>query len=104
MGESMPSVSILTPVYNGLRTLERAVASVLNQTFGDWELLIADDGSTDETYAIASRWSEVDERIRAVRQEQNRGHAAVRNLALRHAGADAVPMDPRRRARTPARR
>lgn len=56
--DSTPSVSIGMPVYNCAATLEIAVRSILNQMFEDWELLLIDDGSTDETADLAKRYSD----------------------------------------------
>ena len=45
-------VSVIMPVHNGVGTINRAIASVSSQTLGEWELLVVDDGSTDETYEL----------------------------------------------------
>jgi len=70
-----PKVSIGVPVYNGERYLAEAVESALAQTFGDFELLISDNGSTDGTAAIARDLAARDPRIRYLRHEENRGAA-----------------------------
>lgn len=67
-----PVISVLLPVYNGARHLERAVQSVLDQSFGDFECLILDDGSSDGAPAILDRLAASDDRIRLIRRE-NRG-------------------------------
>jgi len=75
----MPLVTIAISVFNGAEELPRAVDSVLNQTFTDFELLILDDGSTDETWSVCEQLAETDSRIRAVRQENmGRGAALAR--------------------------
>lgn len=62
-----PKVAIVTPVYNGAAFLAEAIESVLAQSYGDWEHVIADNGSTDETFAVAQRYAARDPRIRALR-------------------------------------
>ena len=59
----MPKVSIITPAYNAAPFLEQTVKSVQAQTFNDWEMIIVDDCSKDDTYALAKRLSEADNRI-----------------------------------------
>jgi glycosyltransferase involved in cell wall biosynthesis len=78
----MPLVTVIMPAYNVAQYLREAVESVVAQTYRDWELVIVDDGSTDETGAIARECLKLDGRIRLVRQE-NRGLAGARNTALR---------------------
>ncbi|MCI5779451.1 MAG: glycosyltransferase [Lentisphaeria bacterium] len=75
--------SILIPVYNGEKTIARAVDSALAQTCGDFELLICDDGSTDGTGAILARYAERDSRIRVLKHERNRGGLCARNTLIR---------------------
>jgi glycosyltransferase involved in cell wall biosynthesis len=73
------------PVYNGAAFVERAVRSVQAQTFTDWELLVVDDGSTDDSHERVCRLAAADGRIRAWRLPENRGPSAARNHALRQA-------------------
>lgn len=68
-----PRVTIGLPVYNGAATLESAVRPLLAQTFGDFELLISDNASTDATREVAERLAAEDPRIRYVRQPVNLG-------------------------------
>ncbi len=82
----MARVSIVIPAYNSAAVLGSAVASVLAQGYDDWELIVADDGSTDATAEVAASL----ERVRLVRAERNGGPAAARNLALRHASGELV--------------
>jgi glycosyltransferase involved in cell wall biosynthesis len=79
-----PAVSIITPAYNASASLAETVASVLAQTFKDFELLIVDDGSTDRTLELARQWERADDRIRLL-SRTNAGSAAARNAAMRHA-------------------
>ena len=75
-----PRISIGLPVYNGERYLQLAIDSVLAQTFGDFELIISDNASTDDTEAICRANASRDGRIRYVRQASNVG--VVRNFNL----------------------
>ena len=77
-----PVVSIMMPAYNAEKYIGQAIESVLAQTFQDWELLIVNDGSTDRTPEIISRYP--DARIRTFHQA-NGGEASARNTALAHA-------------------
>ena len=71
----MAKVSVIIPTHNRWQLLTKAVASVLNQTMTDWELIISDDGSTDETPMLAADLARQDQRISVVRSEKNRGVA-----------------------------
>jgi glycosyltransferase involved in cell wall biosynthesis len=74
----IPRLSIGLPVYNGERFLAGTIESLLGQTFGDFELIIADNASTDSTRAICERYAAQDIRIRYVRSDVNAG--AARNF------------------------
>jgi glycosyltransferase involved in cell wall biosynthesis len=83
-----PSVSVITIFWNAARFLGEAVASVLAQTYADWELLLVDDGSTDAGPALARAYAAGHPgRVRYLEHpgRQNRGMSASRNLGLRHA-------------------
>lgn len=84
-----PLVSILIPAYNAAPFLSRSVASALGQTYDNIEVVIVDDGSTDETPAIADRLAEQDTRIKVVHQE-NRGLAEARRSGINAATADYI--------------
>jgi len=68
---TMPKISILLPTYNGGLYIEEAIKSVLGQTYQDWELLILDDASTDNTEQISTRYSKIDHRIIYIKNERN---------------------------------
>jgi glycosyltransferase involved in cell wall biosynthesis len=70
---NVPKVSIGMPVYNGEKFIHDALNSILAQTFTDFELIISDNGSTDSTEAICRVYAEKDDRIRYVRQVENKG-------------------------------
>jgi glycosyltransferase involved in cell wall biosynthesis len=78
-------VSVIMPARDAAATLGAAIASVRAQTFGDWELLIADDASTDATFELAAAAAAADSRIRAL-QVGGVGPAGARNAALERAG------------------
>jgi glycosyltransferase involved in cell wall biosynthesis len=76
----LPEVSIIIPAYNRCDLLKRALRSVLGQTYGEWEAIVVDDGSTDETDAVRGEFP--DARFRFIRHLANRGPAAARNTAI----------------------
>ncbi|NPA34056.1 MAG: glycosyltransferase family 2 protein [Chlorobi bacterium] len=75
----MPKVSVIIPAYNAEKFLSEAVASVVLQTFKDWECIIVNDASTDGTLNIARIWAQYDKRIKVVPLEKNVGLASARN-------------------------
>lgn len=79
MASSAPRVSVGIPVYNGEAYLEQAVSSLLGQTYPDFELIISDNASTDETEAICSDFARRDRRVRYNRNDENIGAAANYN-------------------------
>ena len=81
---NLPKVSVIIPTHNRASLMREAVASVQAQTFTDWELLIVDDGSTDETPDVAKALCERDARVRYLRQD-NQGVAEARNMAIQAA-------------------
>ncbi len=89
--EPPPRVSIIVPAWNAAAYLGETIAGVQAQTVSHWELLLVDDGSTDDTGAIARAFAAGDSRIRAIRQE-NAGASAARNrgFAESHSAAPFV--------------
>lgn len=81
----MPLVSIITPSWNVERFIGETIESVQAQTVDDWELLIADDCSTDQTATIVSRYAASDARIKLIRQPRNGGPALARQAAIDNA-------------------
>jgi len=81
-------VSVVLPTFNRGYCLERAIRSVLGQTYPDWELIVVDDGSTDDTQAVLESFK--DSRIRVFRHSVNRGVAAGRNTGLAAARGDFI--------------
>lgn len=77
--DNFPLVSIIMPVYNGGKFIGEAIQSVLTQTYQNWELLIIDDGSTDDTESVIMARSDI--RIQYIKQ-QHKGVSAARNMGL----------------------
>ena len=75
-----PAVSVVVPVFNGEKTIERALVSILVQTFTDFEIIVVDDGSTDLTVEAVSR--KYGEQLRLIEHRKNRGAAAARNTGI----------------------
>lgn len=88
MTEEQPTISIVMPTYQRGKVIERAVRSVLQQSYDNWQLIIVDDGSTDSTQEVVARFA--DSRITYVRHEANRGCAAARNTGLSAVRGDLV--------------
>ena len=76
-------VSIITPTYNCARFIEETIRSVQAQTYTNWEMIISDDCSTDNTREVLAPYLESDSRIKYICNEKNRGAAVTRNNALR---------------------
>jgi glycosyltransferase involved in cell wall biosynthesis len=86
-------VSVIIPAYNDAATVERTIASVLSQTYSDLEVLVVDDGSTDETALLVQHMADVDPRIRLLRKA-NGGLVSARNYGIAHAGGEFIaPID-----------
>lgn len=86
-----PLVSILMPAYNAQDTIAAAIRSVLAQTRDEWELIVVDDGSTDQTLQIARELAATDPRIQ-VHTQQNAGVGQARNAAATHANAEMFAL------------
>lgn len=75
-------VSIITPAYNAASYVGETIESVLSQDYTDWEMIIVDDCSPDDTLEVLEGWQERDARIKVIPAEKNGGPAAARNIAL----------------------
>lgn len=80
--KSVPVFSVVVPVYNADRYLNKALQSILDQDFTDFELILVDDGSTDESFAVLEAFAEKDARIIVLNNEVNRGAAEARNRGI----------------------
>ena len=85
----MPKVSIIVPVYKVEKYLDRCIQSILNQIEKDWELLLIDDGSPDNSGIICERYASVDSRI-IVYHKTNGGVSSARNLGLDYAKGEWI--------------
>lgn len=85
----MPTISVIVPIYNTAAYLSRCIESLVNQTYSDLQIILIDDGSTDESGAIADEWQTKDPRIEVYHQ-QNQGQSAARNVGLQHAKGEYI--------------
>lgn len=85
----MSRVSVIVPVYNGERYLDKCIESILRQTHQDLELILINDGSKDSSGAICDQWAKKDPRLKVIHQE-NRGVSAARNAGLEIATGDFI--------------
>ena len=78
-------VSIITPSYNSERYISETIDSVINQTYENWEMLIIDDSSTDNSINIISDYCSSENRIKLIKLEENGGAAVARNRGIKEA-------------------
>ncbi|MFR3521623.1 MAG: glycosyltransferase family 2 protein, partial [Clostridia bacterium] len=78
-------VSIITPVYNGEKYIEKCIESVLNQTYKNLEMIIVDDGSIDNSENIIKKYTKENSFIKYIKLKENRGISNARNVALKNA-------------------
>ena len=87
-----PLVSVIIPTYNPGNSLERAVKSILDQTYASWELIIVDDASTEKLDERLRSQTLADKRIRALRLDRNGGPAVARNAGLALSSGDWIAV------------
>ncbi|MFX4284473.1 glycosyltransferase family 2 protein [Aliarcobacter butzleri] len=85
----MCKISVIIPVYNTEKYLDKCLSSVVNQTFKDIEIIIVDDGSTDNSYRICQKYANQDKRI-VLLQQSNQGQGFARNKALLKANGEYI--------------
>ena len=83
-------VSIITPLYNSSQFISQTIDHVIRQTYTDWEMLIVDDCSTDDSSAIVQKYAEKDKRIKFIQLKTNAGAAIARNKAIELAKGDFI--------------
>ncbi len=81
----MNDISIVTPTFNSEYFVKETIHSILNQTYSNWEMLITDDCSTDNTWNIINKYARKDSRIKVFRLQENSGAGAARNNSIKHA-------------------
>ncbi len=91
MSEYNPKVSIIMPAYNAALYIQESIDCVLNQTYNNWELVIVDDGSSDNTLKIARAASIKDHRIQAITQTNGR-QGKARNNAISHSDGELIAL------------
>lgn len=84
-----PKISIIIPIYNAEKYLNRCINSILKQDFQDFEILLIDDGSTDKSYTICKQYSQKDFRIK-IFSKKNGGVSSARNLGLLNAKGEYI--------------
>ncbi len=77
-----PLVSVIMPVYNSEKFLDESIRSVIGQTYENWELIIVDDASTDNSILLAQKYAQSEDRIKVYMNDINLGVAATRNKAV----------------------
>lgn len=85
-------ISVVMPNYNGHRFVEQAIDSVLSQTYQNFELLIVDDCSKDDSLQLIKRKAQSDSRIRVISLEKNAGVANARNVGIREAKGKYIAL------------
>lgn len=86
----MNLVSIITPTFNSSNYISQTIYSVLNQTHQNWEMIIVDDCSTDETFSVISNFATQDVRIKVFKLDQNSGAGIARNFAIQEASGNYI--------------
>lgn len=90
--ENQPLISILMPAYNCEKYIEEAIVSVINQDYKNWELVICDDCSTDNTFEIVEKYSTLDKRIKIIRNKKNMRQAFSRNQAFEKSKGEFIAI------------
>ena len=88
--ENNPTVSVIIPTYNRANLVGRAIKSVLNQTYQNLEIIVVDDGSTDNTEEAIEEFQKQDKRIKYIKHERNMGGLAARNTGIKKSRAGLI--------------
>lgn len=80
-------VSIIIPAYNATKTISKTLESLQAQTFTNWQIIVVNDGSTDQTQKLIESWQERDQRIKLINQA-NQGVSSAKNIGIDQADYD----------------
>ena len=86
---NIPQISVIVPVYNVEKYLTQCIESILSQTYQEFELLLIDDGSEDNSGSICDHYSNIDSRVHVFHKE-NGGVSSARNMGIEHAKGEWV--------------
>ena len=84
-------ISVIVPCYNQGAFLDDCLSSIYNQTYSNWECIVVDDGSTDNTVAVANTWVNKDSRFRLI-SKKNGGLSSARNVGLEYCKGDFIQL------------
>lgn len=87
-----PLITVVIPNYNGHRFVEQAIDSVLHQTYPNFELLVVDDCSKDDSLSLIQQKAQSDNRIKVIALEHNVGVANARNVGIKEAGGEYIAL------------
>lgn len=90
MNEEHPLVSVIMPCYNGEKFIGEAIESALNQTYKNWELIIVDDRSTDNSKKIIKQYYIADTRIQYIQHKKNKGIPSTRNTGIKISNGEYI--------------
>lgn len=84
-----PEISVIIPLYNASKFLHSLISKIIKQTFDDWELILVDDGSSDDSLAICNKFASIENRIKVFHQS-NQGPSVARNLGIESARGEWI--------------
>ncbi|MGI6394061.1 MAG: glycosyltransferase family 2 protein [bacterium] len=87
-----PVISVIMPVYNSEKYVKESVGSILAQTYKNFELIVADDGSTDKSFEIVAELAEKDKRIKLLKNDKNRGVSVTRNKCIDFSAGEYIAL------------
>jgi glycosyltransferase involved in cell wall biosynthesis len=90
MNEEHPLVSVIMPCFNGEKFISEAIESVINQTYKNWELIIIDDSSTDNSKKIIKQYYTADKRIHYIQNKKNKGIPSTRNTGIKISNGEYI--------------